>query len=160
MSRLLPLSSLDGPCGDVGSGAASSRVMGCRWRSSPSVRAAGRRPAFGTSTDRDCGKSLVAALMRRNQTGRVRGSNGRHGCGSAPWPRQRPVLLRGRFRWLGSGYGWCGRRRSEEHTSELQSRENLVCRLLLEKKKKKIIVVLFALKIKIEHNVLFVIVMS
>src|SRR6266511_4882229 len=29
------------------------------------------------------------------------------------------------------------RRRSEEHTSELQSRENLVCRLLLEKKKKK-----------------------
>src|SRR5690606_41975851 len=29
--------------------------------------------------------------------------------------------------------------RSEEHTSELQSRENLVCRLLLEKKKKNII---------------------
>src|SRR5207302_11187365 len=29
------------------------------------------------------------------------------------------------------------RDRSEEHTSELQSRENLVCRLLLEKKKKK-----------------------
>src|SRR5436309_10948878 len=28
--------------------------------------------------------------------------------------------------------GW---KRSEEHTSELQSRENLVCRLLLEKKK-------------------------
>src|SRR5690606_41982587 len=27
--------------------------------------------------------------------------------------------------------------RSEEHTSELQSRENLVCRLLLEKKKKE-----------------------
>src|SRR5690606_42097859 len=27
--------------------------------------------------------------------------------------------------------------RSEEHTSELQSRENLVCRLLLEKKKIK-----------------------
>src|SRR5688572_32179224 len=28
--------------------------------------------------------------------------------------------------------------RSEEHTSELQSQSNLVCRLLLEKKKKKI----------------------
>src|SRR3712207_9056486 len=28
--------------------------------------------------------------------------------------------------------GWC---RSEEHTSELQSRQYLVCRLLLEKKK-------------------------
>src|SRR5258706_258011 len=34
---------------------------------------------------------------------------------------------------------WCGRyprSRSEEHTSELQSLTNLVCRLLLEKKKK------------------------
>src|SRR5688572_31114387 len=33
----------------------------------------------------------------------------------------------------------CGQRqrRSEEHTSELQSQSNLVCRLLLEKKKKK-----------------------
>src|SRR3712207_7320351 len=30
-------------------------------------------------------------------------------------------------------------RRSEEHTSELQSRQYLVCRLLLEKKKKKTI---------------------
>ena len=29
------------------------------------------------------------------------------------------------------------RLRSEEHTSELQSRTNLVCRLLLEKKKNK-----------------------
>src|SRR5688572_32089958 len=29
--------------------------------------------------------------------------------------------------------------RSEEHTSELQSQSNLVCRLLLEKKKKKYI---------------------
>src|SRR5688572_31777864 len=29
--------------------------------------------------------------------------------------------------------------RSEEHTSELQSQSNLVCRLLLEKKKQKII---------------------
>src|SRR5436309_7883060 len=33
-----------------------------------------------------------------------------------------------------NAHGW---NRSEEHTSELQSRENLVCRLLLEKKKKK-----------------------
>src|SRR2546422_4372101 len=32
---------------------------------------------------------------------------------------------------------WCAAPRSEEHTSELQSRLHLVCRLLLEKKKKK-----------------------
>src|SRR2546427_5613460 len=30
-----------------------------------------------------------------------------------------------------------GARRSEEHTSELQSQSNLVCRLLLEKKKRR-----------------------
>src|SRR5256885_11358224 len=35
------------------------------------------------------------------------------------------------------GTGRRDRRRSEEHTSELQSPCNLVCRLLLEKKKKK-----------------------
>src|SRR3712207_6906393 len=35
--------------------------------------------------------------------------------------------------WYGSPH------RSEEHTSELQSRQYLVCRLLLEKKKKKIL---------------------
>src|SRR2546425_7253727 len=37
-----------------------------------------------------------------------------------------------------TGYRWENRfRRSEEHTSELQSLAYLVCRLLLEKKKKK-----------------------
>src|SRR5690606_41187397 len=35
------------------------------------------------------------------------------------------------------GASLSGGERSEEHTSELQSRENLVCRLLLEKKKNK-----------------------
>src|SRR2546430_13509038 len=41
--------------------------------------------------------------------------------------------------WLRSVGGDGGRagQRSEEHTSELQSQSNLVCRLLLEKKKKK-----------------------
>src|SRR5438309_8286535 len=35
------------------------------------------------------------------------------------------------------------RRRSEEHTSELQSQFHLVCRLLLEKKKKKKLQILY-----------------
>src|SRR3712207_7552200 len=40
---------------------------------------------------------------------------------------------------VGGGLGGgVGLRRSEEHTSELQSRQYLVCRLLLEKKKKHI----------------------
>src|SRR5436309_10096524 len=45
-----------------------------------------------------------------------------------------------RWNWLGASDGLQLTRhrfpRSEEHTSELQSRENIVCRLLLEKKKK------------------------
>src|SRR2546427_8242085 len=40
-----------------------------------------------------------------------------------------------RSSWISFQAGVCTR--SEEHTSELQSQSNLVCRLLLEKKKKK-----------------------
>src|SRR5690242_20815144 len=44
------------------------------------------------------------------------------------------IVRRAQVQWTGpeSGSG----RRSEEHTSELQSHVNLVCRLLLEKKKR------------------------
>src|SRR5437016_10491842 len=60
-------------------------------------------------------------------------------------PIYRPVALSGSGSYhRGPGSGHRGsttiehrRRRSEEHTSELQSLTNLVCRLLLEKKKKK-----------------------
>src|SRR5438874_8289906 len=49
----------------------------------------------------------------------------------------------------------CGRTglaaRSEEHTSELQSRRDLVCRLLLEKKKKKAVRTLFSYQSKSLH---------
>src|SRR2546421_5693017 len=38
---------------------------------------------------------------------------------------------------LRKGFSRSNAHRSEEHTSELQSRSDLVCRLLLEKKKKK-----------------------
>src|SRR2546427_1582512 len=43
----------------------------------------------------------------------------------------RPLRVRNRRIWSPDSD------RSEEHTSELQSQSNLVCRLLLEKKKKK-----------------------
>src|SRR5256885_12811924 len=53
-----------------------------------------------------------------------------------PRPRaRRSRRLRGRPRWRRRGRGGTARR-SEEHTSELQSPCNLVCRLLLEKKKR------------------------
>src|SRR2546429_3431370 len=55
---------------------------------------------------------------------------------SCCWAGTRPAACGG----TGTPTRWAGRRRgprSEEHTSELQSRLHLVCRLLLEKKKKK-----------------------
>src|SRR2546430_6668502 len=67
---------------------------------------------------------------------------------SWPWIQQDASSCRIRLVWpvaegsprYGSGAadrnGHTGRR-SEEHTSELQSQSNLVCRLLLEKKKKQ-----------------------
>src|SRR2546426_5973642 len=49
---------------------------------------------------------------------------------------ERPLRTRSTTRRSSIGSARC-RWRSEEHTSELQSPCNLVCRLLLEKKKKK-----------------------
>src|SRR5690606_41933204 len=55
------------------------------------------------------------------------GLRGRHHVPRAPPHGDRVRVVEGEVRGLHA--------RSEEHTSELQSRENLVCRLLLEKKK-------------------------
>src|SRR5256885_4248297 len=58
------------------------------------------------------------------------------------WPSTPPAARRAQS--SAASRSWrCGRgpRRSEEHTSELQSPCNLVCRLLLEKKKKTMNVV-------------------
>src|SRR2546422_6187368 len=51
--------------------------------------------------------------------------------------RRPPRRTRARWRPGGRRLARSRRLRSEEHTSELQSRLHLVCRLLLEKKKKK-----------------------
>src|SRR5690349_22765439 len=53
--------------------------------------------------------------------------------------RARPIPRTPRARRTSRPAG-AARKRSEEHTSELQSRRDLVCRLLLEKKKKKQII--------------------
>src|SRR5258708_28376500 len=55
------------------------------------------------------------------------------GARSVDWPAEAALRLHvhaGPWRGLAAGDG-----RSEEHTSELQSPDHLVCRLLLEKKK-------------------------
>src|SRR5690349_22274723 len=50
------------------------------------------------------------------------------------WSRRNPLWKKKNCRLSRTQRHWT---RSEEHTSELQSRRDLVCRLLLEKKKKK-----------------------
>src|SRR2546426_5063491 len=55
-------------------------------------------------------------------------------------PNKRTELVRGRLivhELRGYRHGYVVANRSEEHTSELQSPCNLVCRLLLEKKKNR-----------------------
>src|SRR3712207_7612585 len=55
-----------------------------------------------------------------------------------PHPGGAALLCRPGTRARSGGAGPPGHARSEEHTSELQSRQYLVCRLLLEKKKKNL----------------------
>src|SRR5688572_32087307 len=66
--------------------------------------------------------------VRRRRAGRGAGD-----C-SQPWCC---TSSSGGLSRVGLGLGVGSATRSEEHTSELQSQSNLVCRLLLEKKKKK-----------------------
>src|SRR3712207_7603428 len=62
--------------------------------------------------------------------------SGRRHCGDRRGARRAQVGPRHQNRTQHAAHlGQQKRRRSEEHTSELQSRQYLVCRLLLEKKK-------------------------
>src|SRR3712207_8806888 len=67
-----------------------------------------------------CGRGYENGCKRSTTSARCKFGNG--------------ICIRGRARRKRS----MNSLRSEEHTSELQSRQYLVCRLLLEKKKKKI----------------------
>src|SRR5438270_6068573 len=69
--------------------------------------------------------SLWSSTTRRTLTRRSRWWRAR--CGGSMTSAARP----------GTAVRWLQGVRSEEHTSELQSQSNLVCRLLLEKKKEQ-----------------------
>src|SRR5215510_14353583 len=111
----------------------SSRSIGVRWASGLGACAASQC-CPGThlgeaSWERRLG--VPAAVIPRGGTGSRRGR--------PVWlpPCSRPALMAcPRVEFADRG-GVTGGERSEEHTSELQSRGHLVCRLLLEKKKKK-----------------------
>src|SRR2546430_11472413 len=80
-------------------------------------------------------------LLSRILFGSLRGRGGWHGHWRARMWRERWASMtpQERERFRERFQHRCGHRvepaRSEEHTSELQSQSNLVCRLLLEKKK-------------------------
>src|SRR6266498_1236083 len=101
----------------AGTTSSSSRLTCCP-RSWPT------RKGWCSRCSRSSGSSLgsFATGPKRSSTGSPRSTARRRTCTS---PRRRVTSWRGRSP------------RSEEHTSELQSRPHLVCRLLLEKKKEK-----------------------
>src|SRR5690554_7779119 len=103
------------------------------------------------SAARSIPKSLLRQLFRRNITGSGRPGaaililrlvrppgitpSGVGGAVSASGHWRQSAKAAAASNALGTGYPSADRR-SEEHTSELQSRPHLVCRLLLEKKKR------------------------
>src|SRR2546430_13487016 len=78
-------------------------------------------------------RSCPVRWIQRRQNGNHTEQSNRH-CRDFP-TRQHPAE-KGRHRRQVDQTAEAVRKRSEEHTSELQSQSNLVCRLLLEKKKK------------------------
>src|SRR2546427_8839009 len=86
-----------------------------------------REASRGRRGDADRAPASFAAGRRRLRTGGDQFSGG-------GWPG---LCESADESLLGSAAGRKQNARSEEHTSELQSQSNLVCRLLLEKKKKK-----------------------
>src|SRR5690625_6025215 len=75
-------------------------------------------------------------LFRSSSSGQSRVQVGDHSCRGGPGAVLRSVLP-GDQEPLGRLGGGVGDQRSEEHTSELQSRGHHVCRLPLEKKNEK-----------------------
>src|SRR5690606_41287120 len=82
-------------------------------------------PSFPTRRSSDLSGSVVLRLVIVTPAWAARCVT--KNSSSVIWPKRTSA---------GTATG-CAPKRSEEHTSELQSRENLVCRLLLEKKKNK-----------------------
>src|SRR5687768_17849498 len=92
-----------------------------------------RRPPRSTLSLHDA----LPILPRQGESAVVHGGEGEDGEQQGR-EKGHEVLHDGSFRVSGeSGSGPGRASRSEEHTSELQSRLHLVCRLLLEKKKQK-----------------------
>src|SRR5690349_14681294 len=121
----------------LSAGARSIRTMASRKAIAIALRKLGADPSTSLIDT-----EMIAALSTREPSPKVRTVIGRRirirtGQRTALSTATRPVISR-TARKLGTLIpGNTAATRSEEHTSELQSRRDLVCRLLLEKKNKK-----------------------
>src|SRR5207249_7251040 len=109
---------------------APRRALGA-WEGGDPSSAAGPSPSNGSTNQPDQRRTTTVRAQSGSQSGLSRlakvGASKEPLCRALAGQGLRPAALRRR----------AGRpQRSEEHTSELQSRFDLVCRLLLEKKKK------------------------
>src|SRR5688572_32275316 len=106
------------------------------------------RVSFDSHGDASAGQRATSSVRRRCRP--AHSADKRNPVLASTSKRSRPALHKRASRSAKVGgiepssvhvfnFFWhsCGACRSEEHTSELQSQSNLVCRLLLEKKKKK-----------------------
>src|SRR2546422_4944517 len=84
-----------------------------------------------TTLFRSIADRLTVAIAAQASGRRIRAASGSRSSSA------RPAWAMPKVTTASVGIAQAGLARSEEHTSELQSRLHLVCRLLLEKKKKK-----------------------
>src|SRR5207302_1981457 len=115
----------------------NSRPAACRGPVYPTMpHMVGKNNTPGAAVARRGGRAEIVTtdVPVVDSPARARGTRhrgrGAHGAARGPGHARPGAGSRGRRGGRGARVG-----RSEEHTSELQSRENLVCRLLLEKKK-------------------------
>src|SRR2546430_11498836 len=112
-------------------------VWSMKWNGgSPSTRFIRRRKPLKSAARFRSSSTPDSSKAARWTVGRIHVSNGKRGANgaSARKPLASTIVRRPprrSWRWMSHHT-----QRSEEHTSELQSQSNLVCRLLLEKKKK------------------------
>src|SRR6266571_8279466 len=113
-----------------------SLVAASRSRAPPPAGRASERYQYNHATSSNAVMSPEMSGLAANELSSRRTSSPMTSAGSpVSWNRSRRARNRSSAR-------------SEEHTSELQSHVNLVCRLLLEKKKKNILLTLHSTKKK------------
>src|SRR2546430_17645847 len=117
-------------------GAASPGAAGARWAAATGGAAPAKTGGAGSSSGMINGRSIVGRSSSGTPGGAAKGPLSNCVCASPSTTRSFGLSSTSSCTSSPSAFAAsCATERSEEHTSELQSQSNLVCRLLLEKKK-------------------------